>query len=458
MDEHGAVPENAGNSGSMERRTFLTTGAKVAAGLAAGGALLGHAPGAAWAERTRAKNLQIMRAGTVTLSVMTSVGPAELALYRTRAQVFEARNPAIKINFISVAAPSWSQFAEKVITVIAGGNVPDIFRIATEAVHLFGAKDLLLPLDSYIKRDAATMEPFYKGVNPALIENFNYKGKQLGLPFDWETEGIIYNTALFQKLGIAQPSANWSTDDFLSAAKRLKAGGVYAMNIPSGGTFGLVAWMYAAGGGLLSPDLAKSNATDPANIQAMQFLQDLVYKYKVAPQPSASLQDFPLLEARRVGMVEDGRWAVATFNQAKYTTYNTQFLPRFGSAKRKCILGIGSFGTYKKTPHPEEAWKWVSFITSRESSQFFVQSGQGISPWRDIAQNPTLMVPPANFSMYYGASATGVGQSLPAPEQFDQTDTALTAVYTKMMANEMSAAAAMKALDTQLTSILAQPV
>ena len=458
MEEHGAVHEDTGNSADIGRRTLLTTGAKLAGGLIAGGVLVGHAPGTAWAERAQAKNLQVMRAGTVTLSVMTDVGPAEVALYKARAQVFEAQNPNIKINFIVVSAPGgWAQFAEKVITVIAGGNVPDIFRIATEAAQLFGAKDLLLPLNDYIKRDGAAMEPFYKGVNPALIQNFNYKGEQLGLPFDWETEGIVYNTALFQKYGIKPPAANWTTDDFLSVAKKLKSEGVYAFNLPGGGTFALVAWMYAAGGSLLSPDLKKSNATDPANVAALQFLQDLVYKYKVSPQPSGGLQDFPLLEAGRVGMVEDGRWAVATFNQAKFKTYDTQYLPRFGSAKRKCILGIGSFAVYKKTPHPEEAWKWVKFITSRESSLFFVQSGQGISPWRDIAQNGHVMVPPANYSMYYNSSAPGVGQPLPAPPQYNQTDAALTAVYTKVMANEMSAAEAMKQLDKQLATILAQP-
>jgi maltose-binding protein MalE len=66
------------------------------------------------------------------------------------------------------------------------------------------------------------------------------------------------------------------------------------------------------------------------------------------------------------------------------------------------------------------------------------------------------MVPPHNFRIYYDSLAAA--QSVPAPPQFNEVETALNAVYSKMIANEITPAEMMKTLDRQITSILAKQV
>ena len=46
-------------------------------------------------------------------------------------------------------------------------------------------------------------------------------------------------------------------------------------------------WVWAAGGGLHSPDFTKSMLADPKTIEAYKWNWDLVYTHKVAPTSGA---------------------------------------------------------------------------------------------------------------------------------------------------------------------------
>jgi len=345
MNEHHPDHPHHGAASSVDRRGFLTAGAKAAAGLAAGGALLGATPGLAAADRARMSSVGILRKPPAQITFAATFNPSELVLWNTLIGQFQAQNPTIKVNLLTITANGgWGQYAEKVISLVAGGRPLDVIRIATEASRLWGAKNLALPLDPFITRDAHHMEDYLNDVSPKLTDVFRYKGQLLGLPFDWNNNIIWYNTAVFKKAGITPPGPNWSADEFVSVAKKVRATGAYGINLWANGTFGIVDWMYAAGGGLYNHDWTKSNATDPANVRAMQFLQDLIWTDKVAPRPGAP--DFPLFEAGRVGMINAGRWPLAVFDQAKFYTYDIQYMPRL-SPQRKTIFGVGALPIYK---------------------------------------------------------------------------------------------------------------
>jgi len=243
----------------IDRHSFLTSAAKVAAGLAAGGAILDSAPALAFADRERLRSITINRSVPVTISITINGGAADLADFQKFAAFFHSQYPTINVKVISLPGATWSDYFAKILTLVAGGRAPDIIRIATEGARLFGARDLLLPLDSLIKRDAHEMEDYFSDVSPKLVNVFKYNGKQLALPFEWSNMVIFYNTKLFRKAGIAPPRSNWTGDDFMAVGRKLRAAGAYGFNPWPGGTFGIVAWMYAAGGDLYKMLLANLN-------------------------------------------------------------------------------------------------------------------------------------------------------------------------------------------------------
>lgn len=441
----------------VSRRSLLATSAKVAAGLAAGGTVLAGAP-TVFAERDRMRSIGVLRKPPVTLNFTFFGNVGEGGTWEQLAKMFHARNPNITVKVVPVPATAWSEYFQKVLTLIAGGNSPDICRIATEGARLFAAKNLALPLDDFIKRDSAVMEDYFKDVSSKLTNTFKSNGKTLALPFEWNDWMITYNTKLFKAAGIAKPGPKWTGDDFLSAAKKLTKNGVYGYNLwMSPGTFYINGWMTAAGGGLLNKDWTKSNATAPANLKAMQFVQDLVWKYKVAPRPGSP--DFPLLEAGRVGMITAGRWAVNTFILAKFSDYDVQLPPMLGPG-RATTFGVGAHPILKNAKHPEEAWTFLKFLSTRAAMAYTTKNGYSNPSRRSVANDPSLMAPAfnpgQNWHAYYDALDSAA--SLPAPAQFNEMESAVIAAYTKMIANETSPAQMLQNLDSQINTILAKPV
>ncbi len=439
--------------GVHDRRAFLSTTAKAVAGVAGAGALLTVDPAGALAERERRRSIAVLRKPAANISFVLNGNPADQITWNNVSKLFHAKHPNINVTVSVISVPTWSVFFSKVLTQISGGKSPDILGIATEGAQLIGAKDLALPLDDLIKRDAAELGDFFSDVSPKLIEPFKYKGKTLALPYSWNNMVIFYNAKMFKKLGIPAPSPHWTGDDFVRIAQKVRASGPYGFNVWPAGTFGIVAWMYAAGGGLLDSTFTKSTAMKPANVVAMQFLQDLIWKSKVAPRPGAP--DFPLFEAGRVGMISAGRWPVTSFNQAKFFDYDVQYFPTLGPG-RKNIFGVGANPIYKHSPHVEEAWTFLKYLTTRELQRYITGLGSSIPARRSIAYDARAMTPPHNFKIYYDSLNSTA--SVPAPPQFNEMEAALTAVYSKLLAHETSAHDMLKQLDTQLATVLSQPV
>jgi len=453
MSKQDVEQQDAGAPSSVDRRTLLTTGAKAAAGLAAGSAALGALPSIALADRERIRSININRGAPVTISMTVYGAVADQATFQKIAALFHSQNPSINVNVMLFTGAAWSDYFAKILTLVAGGRAPNVIRIATEGARLFGARDLALPLDSFIKRDAHEMGDYFSDVSPKLVNVFKYNGKQLALPFEWNNMVIFYNTKLFKKAGIAPPRSNWTGDDFMAVGRKLRAAGAYGFNPWAGGTFGIVAWMYAAGGDLYNSAWTKPTATNPANVKAMQFLQDLVWKEKTSPRLGSP--DFPLFEAARVGMIGAGRWPVNTFQPAHFSDYDVQYFPQLSSG-RKTIFGVGAHPIFKHSKYPEEAWKFIKFLSSTQASRYATQLGFSIPSRRSVAYDSKLMIPPHNFHAYYDSLAAA--ESVPAPAQFNEVESALNGVYTKMMANEMTPQAMLQSLNQQITSILTKPV
>ncbi len=453
MEEQILDEQNSSNGPALDRRAFLSTTAKAAAGMAGAGALLASDPAGVLAENARLRSLTLRSKAVANLNFILPGSPADQVNWNNFSKRFTAKNPNIKVAVQVLSIVTWSSYFAKILTQVAGGKPPDIIGIATEGAQLIGAKDLALPLDDLIKRDEAELGDFFTDTNPKLISPFKVKGKTIALPYSWNNMVAWYNTKIFKKLGIAPPKANWTGDDFINAAKKVQASGTFGYSLWPAGTFGIVCWMYAAGGGLLDSTLTKSTATLPANVVAMQFLQDLRWKYKVAPSPIADF--YTLFQAGRTGMISAGRWPVAQFNSAKFYDYDVQYLPTLGPG-RKNIFGVGANPIYKHAPHVEEAWTFLKYLATKEFQQLNAGLGASIPARRSVAYDARYMTPPHNFKIYYDSLNSTA--AVPAPAQFNEMESAVTAQYTKLMANEISPKDMLAALDAQLKTVLAQQV
>ena len=122
---------------------------------------------------------------------------------------FERQNPNITIDY---SKQDIKQYRERLLTRIANGNGPDIFRFHNSWYSMYASVLLPLPTDTITPVDFK--KTFYPVAGQDLIKN----GGIYGVPLEIDTLALYVNSQLFQAAGL-QPPTNWN--DFINDARAM---------------------------------------------------------------------------------------------------------------------------------------------------------------------------------------------------------------------------------------------
>jgi multiple sugar transport system substrate-binding protein len=430
------------------------------AGPAAGAA---NAPAAAATTAPAATPAAPSKAATEITYANYSAG-ADKALWEKVGGDFSQKFPQYTVRYTPVAADSWGEYFDKLATQIAGGNPPDVTRVAIEGTLLFVAKGLALPYDDLMKGDKE-IDDFKKDVNQRLLDTFIVEGKTYSFPLDWNNMVIFYNTAHFKEAGVAEPKGDWTFDQFIDTAKKLT-------KRPSGGGdpdrygFGFaiqyfaaaMPWIFNAGSNLLSDDWSKSNANDPKLIDAITLMRDMVWETKVAPKPPLNNNDNQnLFVSGKISMFGGGRWPVLYLDQQKFTgDYNIVAWPK--GRDQVTEFGVGGFPIMNSTKKKDAAWAWVKYLTNKEVFEYFAELGSSIPGRRSVAYDEKAMSkrPPKNWKLYYDSIEAPNARPVPAPPEYNVVESIFRRYLGVVFANEQQPKAAMEAAHKEISDLLAK--
>jgi len=403
---------------------------------------------------------QATAARPVTLTYVNYSIGVDKPMWDSLIAEFNKTYPNITVKYLPTPGDSWGDYFDKLATMIAGGNPPDVSRVAIEGTRLMVSRGLATPLDEFMKGDPE-IDEYLKDVSPRLLEVFRVDGKTYEFPFDWNNMIMYYNTKMFEKEGLQPPKKDWTKDDFLKIAERLtkrSASGeteVFGFGFAVQYFSGTIPWMFANGTSLLSEDWTKSNLKDPRVLEVLQFLQDLVWKYKVSPKPPASHADiYSLMAAGKIAMAGGGRWPVLQMTKAGFQDFDIQYFPKW--REQITEFGVGGVVIMKSTRHPQEAWKWVKFLTSKRALEMLTRIGQAIPSRRSVAESPAMFeLPPKDAKIFYESILGANAKPVPSPPTYNRIEATWRRYLGRVLANELAPAAALQECDKEFTEILA---
>lgn len=375
---------------------------------------------------------------------------------------FEAEHPDITINLLPVEGVNWGEYLEGTATLIAGGERPDVMWVATEGVRLLVDLELALPLNDFIAEDEEELAEFFADVEPVMVDAFNVDGNQYMLPYSWNGMVVYYNTTRLEEAGLEPPSPDWTRDDFLEYAQALTvdedddgAPEKYGWAWPNDGLFtSAIPWIFANGGDILTEDYCDTQLDSPEVIEALQFMYDLIYEYRVAPDPLGYNDIFNLFQTGDIAMFGAGRWPLANIIPAGFTDFDIQFWP--GNPERLTEFGIDGFPILATTQNPEAAWELVKFLTRAEVQEGLVGSEESpvtnIPARRSVAERLSEF-PPANAIAFYDSLAGGA-KLVPAPARFNEMENIFLRYTGLIFADEMTVEEAMQAATEELATVV----
>ncbi len=290
----------------------------------------------------------------------------------------------------------WDKFQ----VMVAGGEIPDVYYMGVEELPSYLKQGILEDLTPYIKRDKKEInfDDFYK----KPMNAFNIDGKQYGIAKDFATLVLYYNKDMFAANGVDYPDSDWTWNDLLSAARRLtvrKGNSIKTYGfIVETWTSWLPAWVRANGGHFMSADSKKWLLGAPGTIdksaQALQFLADMMTRYKVAPDISTKKQlgSEGTFSSQKVAMCAYGRWAVLKFKKIKKFKWGIAELPKAPTTgKRASMLFTACYSISKKSKKKQNAWKLIKFLTSVEGQIDVAKSGQAIPSRKSVANSDAFL-------------------------------------------------------------------
>ncbi|MDR2484695.1 MAG: sugar ABC transporter substrate-binding protein [Treponema sp.] len=302
---------------------------------------------------------------------------------RATVKEFEQANPKIKVD---VQTAPWDQYWQKMQTEVAGGNAADVFMNQTWYFKTLQAANAAVPLDEWIARDNVSLANHNQKVVAIYTEN----GKLYAMPQDWDAICIVYNKDMFDKYGVPYPDENlsWNPQNggsFIELAKRMtvdsKGNNGLSPNFDRNNiaTFGFVLensnnvgywnFMRMNGGDILT-------FNDPRSVEAIQFLQDTMYKYYVAPQQAAvqSMGSGAMFASGTVAMHLNGNWALGDLEKQCNFNWQVAMLPSGPKGRSTIVNGIGQ-SVFTGSQHKEEAWQFVKWLGGARSQQILAQTG-----------------------------------------------------------------------------------
>lgn len=331
-----------------------------------------------------------------------------------------AKNITIDI-FQTTGTGGWSGYADKIITQIAGGEQLDVLMIAIEGIWVLGVKNILVDLNTYLSANPDVEKMVKDDIAPALTDMLKYQGKLLEIPFSWNNMILYYNTKIMEEKGITVP-LHMTWDDFLGICQQVadvkgEATDRYAYSFWSGGTFGWLSWLYMNDGqGFLTDDWVNSNLNNPKVHETIQFMADLVLKYKYAPNPVGWDEQGQFLAGNLV-MRTCGRWCIAGLLQNEFKDYDFVYQPH-KSGNILTVAGTDGWGVSAKTKYPDEAFTVAAALSGPGPALEMVKLGGNIPALRSVANTPEFKeFGPKNTAIFY-ESLDGA-KALQAPINFN---------------------------------------
>lgn len=389
---------------------------------------------------------------TATLSVSNWGNPGDEQLYNAAIARFNKRYPNVKVTQTFTQVVNWSDYINKILSSIAAGSPPDVINIATEGVEFGLSKNLFLPLTSYMKDDAS-VQALISDINPNLIAGFTKNGDTYLMPNNWNAMVVYYNKAMFDAAGIQRPSEDWTWDDFLAIAKQLTTGSgsnkTYGFGLQTY-TFAYFPWLYSNGGSIATDDLTKPALDTPQTIEAVQFLQDLVLKYGVAPDPSGT-QANTLFQGGKIAMTA----APANLSAILAADPNFKFgiLPMPKKVVKKTVFGAAGFAIYQGTKNADLAWELVKELASQDTQTGWAQLGTSNPTTKSAATSPAFLSRNPDAAELY--NAIDYAKPVAAPTFFTTLEPAFQRALQAIMAGG-NVADELKKAQTQVEGSIGQ--
>ncbi|OGN12941.1 MAG: hypothetical protein A3A13_02795 [Candidatus Yanofskybacteria bacterium RIFCSPLOWO2_01_FULL_43_22] len=311
---------------------------------------------------------------------------------------FQTQNPGTTVVYRQF---SFEDYEREVVNALAAGTGPDIWMIHQTWLpkHL----DKLMPLPEKISgldRPPMSVKDFQSQFVEVATQDLIVGGKIYGVPLYVDTLALYYNRDLFNNAGITSPPKNW--DEFNNAVERLTKLDASGNIMQSGAAMGtseninrstdvLMALMLQSGARMT--DINNTSATFARSVNNTPIGEVALRYYTDFANPNIRTYTWNNAQPYSIDAFVDGKVAMM-FNyshqagvlsqKAARLNYSVASMPQISESDIKNYANYWAVAVSKNSLVSNQAWKFVTYLASREGASSYLAQTMRPSARRDI--------------------------------------------------------------------------
>ncbi|HEU5155832.1 MAG TPA: extracellular solute-binding protein [Streptosporangiaceae bacterium] len=192
-----------------------------------------------------------------------------------------AYKPSAGLPAASYQAVQWANFTTTFATAIVSKTGPAVSSGSGTQAFQFAVKNYIAYADGLL--ESWKKNGLYDDFLPGVLGSMKTDKGYVAIPYNLDMRVLWYRKSLLEKAG-AKPPTDWQS--YLDACGALKKIGVFGLGIAAGaqsnGVHALVGLLINNGGGLFNGE-QQPDCVTPANIEALEFVVELVRKGYMDP-------------------------------------------------------------------------------------------------------------------------------------------------------------------------------
>ncbi|TGU90282.1 extracellular solute-binding protein [Mesorhizobium sp. M00.F.Ca.ET.151.01.1.1] len=307
---------------------------------------------------------------------------------RAMTDAFTKANPDVKVNLEFVP---YEGLHDKTVLAQGSGGGYDVVLFDVIWPAEYATNKVLVDVSSKITDDMK------KGVLPGAWTTVQYDGKSYGMPWILDTKYLFYNKDILEKAGIKTPPKTW--EELGAQAKIIQDKGL--LKTP-------IAWSWSQAEAAICDyttlvsayggDFLKDGKPDFQNGGGLLALKYMVDSYK-SGLTNPNSKEFLEEDVRKV--FENGDAAFALNWTYMYNMANDPKDSKVagkvgvvpapgvaGTSEVSAVNGSMGLGVTAVSKHPDEAWKYITFMTSQATQNQYAKLSLPI--WASSYDDPAV--------------------------------------------------------------------
>ncbi len=328
-------------------------------------------------------------------------------------------HPDIEFKFTQVP----SEWEQKFKTAAAGGTLPDLFAVDGINLPTFASRGLCAEIDE-VTVPKSVLDDFY----PSALAEMQWSGKTYATTIETNSQALRINVDKMTEAGV-EPPKTWdeliTTGQILTFDQAGKHPNEDAFNwdavkqwafetwccLGEGSTWMILPWIWMNGGDVYDAETKEVTIADPEAVAGIQFLKDLVHKYKIWPRSGvAEAGPEGTFYGQVVVMSSTGAYDLANLTVTNPPEFKWDIAKFPRPADGNFISGVGGwlFSANAASKNVKEALTWLGWTTSDTWQLHTSKYGYALTGRKSIAEQRLKEVP--QLAIFIEAMLTGLAR------------------------------------------------